>query len=235
MQMANPTLVMTRPEPSGTQFALRVVEAMGRPVQTIISPLIRIEMLDISVSEAPTALVLTSVNGAIAAGRMGLPASTRAFCVGDRTATEAQAQGFEPLSAEGDSAKLVELIRQTRPDGPLLHLHGAHKTGNVAEDLTEAGIPCAGLVAYQQHAQSLTAAAKTALSGETPVLLPLFSPRTASILLESGPFTAPITAIALSQSVADVAVNLRPKRLIIAGTPDAETMCRATYDAFAAI
>lgn len=195
----------------------------------------KIVPVDIALDAPPAGLVLTSANGADAAGRAGLPRGMTAWCVGDRTAKAAQDAGFDTISAKGDSSDLVQHILTQMPKGPLLHLHGAHKTGDVADSLTKGGVPCFGRVGYRQTAHDLTDQAKAVLLSGNPLIVPLFSPRTVSLLAKQGPFHAPMTIIAISAAVADAAQKLHPHRVICTVLPDAAAMCHATCDAIDAI
>ncbi|WP_168770482.1 uroporphyrinogen-III synthase [Flavimaricola marinus] len=214
---------------------LQVISALGHPVPTILSPLIAIEPVDPTIEVMPAGLILTSAHGVDAARRAGLPKGMTAWCVGDRTAEAARVAGFDPISAKGDSSALIRMILDRRPEGPLLHLHGAHKTGDVVEGLTAAGVSCYGRVGYRQASVPLTQQARFALSADKPLVLPLFSPRTVSILAEQGPFDAPLTVVAISEAVANAAEILRPVRLVLAEQPNGEAMCHATRDAIDAI
>jgi uroporphyrinogen-III synthase len=232
MQRRDPTLLITRPEPAGAEFAQSVRAALGRPVRVILSPVMAIEPVEVTLDAMPSALILTSVNGVEAARRAGLPKGLTAWCVGDRTAETAAAAGFAPISAKGDSSALVRAILARRPTGPMLHLHGAHMAGDVAEALTAAGIPCLGRVGYRQEPRDLTTEARDALGGTLALVVPLFSPRSVSILAKQGPFAAPVTVIAISGAVAKAAQILDPVQVIAAASPDGAAMCRAICAVF---
>ena len=235
MPEPGPVLLITRPEPAGAAFALSVIEALRRPVTTILSPLMEIVPVAVAVPDPlPAGIVLTSAHGAEAAGGMGWPPGLTAWCVGARTAEAARAAGLTPVSADGDAAALVRLILTTGVTGPLLHLRGAHVASDVATALTGAGVPCAELVCYRQEARPLSPQAKAALAGPAPVMLPLFSPRTVSIMARNAPFAGQVTAIAISEAVAQAAEALRPGTIIRATRPDAEAMREATCRAIAA-
>ena len=155
----------------------------------------------------------------------GLPA----WCVGDKTAQTAQSAGFDARSAAGDSEDLVAMILSgDRPSAPLIHLHGEHTRGDVAARLTAAGVPCQSLALYAQVPSKPTEAARDALSGETPVILPLFSPRSAAIMAGFGGLTAPLHIIAMSDAVAKEARVLDPDTLVVADQPTAAAMVAAT-------
>jgi uroporphyrinogen-III synthase len=218
-----PILVLTRPEAASRRFLAELEPNVE--IKPIISPLIEIVRLPfVKNSETPAALVLTSEHGVAAAGRMAFPSGMQAYCVGERTASAARAQGFAPESADGDADDLVALILARGGPAPLLHLRGEHARGDIAPRLTAAGLPCAELIVYRQNDMPLTDEAMTALQGTSSVVLPLFSPRTVSILALQGPFAAPLHLIAISHAAADEAAALRPSTLEIARRPDAASM-----------
>lgn len=230
MQQPVATLLITRPEPSGAAFAQSVLTALGpleRSVGVILSPVMTIEPVSFVLDALPSGLILTSVNGVEAARLAGLPGDLIAWCVGNSTAQAAAAAGFRPISAQGDSSALIRTILSHRPAGPLLHVHGAHVTGDVVSELSRAGVPCFGRVGYRQVSCGLSANAATVLRDARPVVVPLFSARSVSILAKSGPFSAPITVVAISAVVARAAESLVPVRRITAETPDAAAMCNA--------
>lgn len=220
-----PILLSTRPAAD----ALALADAIPEAGRCVISPLIGIVPLSVAVPDPPPmGIVLTSMHGAEVAATLGLPFGLRAWCVGVRTAEAARAAGMDAVSAGGDADALVAAILRVTPDGPLWHLRGRHARGDVAARLTGAGVACTETVAYRQDAMPLTSEAREVLGGTRPVVVPLFSPRTAALLVAQGPFAAPCHVIAISAAVADAASALRPAGLRIAERPDAVAMIAAT-------
>lgn len=212
-------ILLTRPAPQSKRFAA----ALG--LECLISPLIAPRFLAPDLP-AHKALILTSETGALAA--RGL-APCRAFCVGDRTAEVARSLGFDATSASGDAEALMALILSD-PIAPLLHLRGREARGDIAARLTAAGLPTHEAVVYAQEEQALTPEAVAALQGQTPVIAPLFSPRSATILAaECARITAraPLRVVAMSQAVADAARALDPAP-VISARPDGDSMLEAT-------
>ncbi len=229
MPVAQPVLLLTRPREAAERF-LRLLDSAGR-FRPVVSPLLQISHIDgTQVGEPPAALVLTSENGAIAAGRMGFPAGLPAFCVGDRTAEAARRQGLLTESAAGNADALVELLRATKPPEPLLHLRGEHARGDIVARLQAAGLRAEERVVYRQATVPLTAQARRALSSDRPVVVPLFSPRSASILVQQGPFSAPLHVIALSDAVAANARPLGARTLRTVDQPDAPAMAATVME-----
>lgn len=223
MQTA-PILLMTRPVADGQRLAKAVAEQCPVSFDTIYSPVIRIVDEPVVADVPPAGLVLTSANGALAAGRLPELTGLPAWCVGDHTADVARQQGFNAVSAGRDADALVRLVLAQRPFGPLLHLHGAHVRGDVATRIIAGGIPCQSAIAYRQEAQVLSDSALAALNGVRPVILPVYSPRTGQIIAQQGPFSAPLHIVAISSATAETCRSLRPKALRQALNPDSAAM-----------
>ena len=226
-----PILLLTRPEAGARRFMAQ----LDLPVQTLIAPLLRIDLLQLEpVEVGHSAIILTSENGALAAGRIaGLP--RRAYCVGERTAGAAREAGFAPVCANGDARSLVALILSLHETGPLLHIRGEHVRGEVAGRLNAAGVVTQELVGYRQQSLPLSPQAVEVLAGNRPVILPLFSPRTVTILAVHGPFAAPMHVVSISAAVAELAKLLRPATMLQANSPDAMAMVQAVRASLGAV
>ena len=220
-----PVVLLTRPAAQSARFA-ESLWARAPWAQIVTCPLIAPRFLTPDLPIAPwEAVILSSETGALAAGRMkqGLP--DLAYCVGDRTAQAARQAGFTTLSAQGDAEDLLALIL-SQPVAPLLHLRGREARGGLAQRLSASGIETTEAVVYAQEAQRLTAKAAHLLQGPDPVLVPLFSSRSAEILVEEClrvGSKAPLTVVAMSSAVAVAAAPLSA-RMMIANQPTGETM-----------
>jgi uroporphyrinogen-III synthase len=149
-----------------------------------------------------------------------------AFCVGDQTAEKASAAGFRAVSAKGDARALVALVLASGVGGPILYLRAEEAREDLAALVSSGGIETDSLVAYTQGAQGLSPDGRQMLRGESPVILPLFSPRSAQILVSvmpSGPI-APLWVAAMSEAVALAATPLRAEKIFTAPHPDADSM-----------
>jgi len=230
MHALQPVLLLTRPRDAAARFLQSLDPSVA--FEPVISPLLQITHSGARhEGDPPGALVLSSENGAVAAGRMGFPAGLPAYCVGDRTSEAARQQGFAPQSAAGDAEALVDLLLSSKVPEPLLHLRGEHARGDIVARLVAAGLRAGERVVYRQSVMALTEEARSALAGNRPVVVPLFSPRTAAILVRQGPFAAPLHVIALSQAVADNAGCLAPLSLRITDRPDAAAMAKGVAEA----
>ncbi|WP_333713793.1 uroporphyrinogen-III synthase [Yoonia sp.] len=220
-----PTLLLTRPEGRNDPFAGMVRAQWHGPLDVLASPLLEISFVAATPPKAD-ALIFTSVNGVAAAGHLGLTGHP-AWCVGDRTAEVARDAGFAAETAQGDAKALVAHIIAAQPTGRLAHIRGIHARGDVARTLNAAGLICEDVVAYDQLVGELTPEAKAVLAGQAPVVAPLFSPRTATILTRQGPFEAPLHIAVMSDAVRDAIEPLAVAELVVAESPDAASMAKA--------
>lgn len=201
-----PLLLLTRPEPASRRFA---VQAAHLGLRVVISPVLQITPVphDAQRLADAKALVFTSENAVPFAGP---GRGRRAICVGPHTAAIAVAAGFDAIAGPGDAIRLEPMLRDLGPDW--LHPHGIH----IAR-----AMPVPGMAVYDQLPVPLNAAALAALAGHQPVVLPLFSPRSARILSEqAAQARAPLWVVPISQAASD-AWRAGAARLSIAPTPDA--------------
>lgn len=202
-----PTVLLTRPQADSQRFAARLAGAA-----VVISPVLRIVPVAHDAARLAKApgLVFTSVHAVPAAG----PGRGRvAFCVGPRTAAVARAAGFAVTEGPGDAAGLAPLLAQA--ELPLIHPRGAH----LARDL---GVP--GVVVYDQRPAALTDQARALLAGRAPVILPLFSPRSARLLAEQAWRAAAPLWLAAISATTDAAWDAPAAYRGIAAKPAAESM-----------
>ena len=221
-------VLLTRPEAASIAFGMELAARFPGRVRTILAPLMQPEFLAAGVPESHSGVIFTSATAVEAAMRLGL-ASGPAFCVGKQTAARAKAAGFDAVSADGDAAALVTYLAALRPEGPLLHLCGTDTRGDVAGQLSSLGLPTVAIKVYRQRALPLSQAAVAALLDTGPLILPLFSPRSARLFAEAAPpgLRAGLMLAALSPAVAKSSAGIRCDRLAIAPQPDSAGMLQA--------
>jgi uroporphyrinogen-III synthase len=199
-------LLITRPRPAAERLAAEVAARFPGRFAPVVAPLMAIRARPAPPPpKATTALIFTSENAVelFAAAHPGR--NLAAFCVGERTAQAARAAGFSAHAARGTGADLARVLAAALPTGArLYHPRGAHKAGDLAAALADTGIAIVEAVIYDQAAVPLTGDACAALMGRTPVIAPLFSPRTARLFADAlpGDATARLTAVCLSPAVA---------------------------------
>lgn len=215
-------ILMTRPEGSNAPFVNRIAPDLRRYLQVLTSPLIVIESLkpvdDIGLDDAA---IFTSGHGVANApagkGRL-------AYCVGERTANRAKLAGWNAQFAGTDAESLIEGLRQIAPDKALHHFHGVHVRVDVADKLQKIGFAVSHSTVYDQVLQPLTNQALTAIFGEVPVLVPLFSPRTAKHFAELVSASANTIVFAMSAAIAEECKAVGFSRICIAAEPTAQSM-----------
>lgn len=220
------TILLTRPLLQSQRFATEIGGAL-------ISPLMEPEFLTPAIPrQSYSAIILTSETGAEAARRIsasGFSLPRRAYCVGNRTATAAQTAGFHTISAQGNADDLLTLITQDAPQENLLFIRATDTTGNLQERLVSAGIAIVSAIAYRQNPIPLSPEATTALQQTGPVILPVFSPRSAQLVtqeLHRIAATAPIYLAALSPAVSN-AFAWPTVQTQIAAQPNSAAMIKA--------
>lgn len=219
-----PTILLTRPQEGSARFAAQLRQACGSEVRILCSPVLRIDPVAFQADLTRyKALIFTSAH-AVPFGAPGL----RCYTVGDATARAAEAAGMHSTSAGANAEALVRRILADGCRGPLLHLRGQHTRGDVARSLSEAGCATDEQVVYTQMECALTEEAIRALTTTSPVIVPLFSPRSARLFVGQMPENAQIWIAALSPAVAEVFADMDISRMEIATTPDAEAMLRGT-------
>lgn len=224
-------LLLTRPAAQGDRFATDLATQMPGWFDLFSSPLMAAVFLAPELPRSEwSSVILTSETGVEAANRLrsgGLPLPRAAWCVGDRTAQVAQAAGFDARSARGDAEALISLILASDDRGPFLHLRGRESRGDIAPRLSAQGRLADAAIVYAQDPLPLTPQATAVLSAQTPVVVPLFSPRSAALFAAQGPFSAPLWIVAISAATARAVETLTPQRLAIAERPDGAAMLAA--------
>lgn len=221
-----PVLLLTRPEPASRRFA---AEAAHLGLETTVSPVLRIAPVAHDGARLARArgLVFTSVHAVQAAGAgpewgRGRPA----ICVGPATAGAARAAGFQVTEGPGDAARMLPLLAGLGEGW--LHPHGAH----VARRL-----PVPGMVVYDQLPLALSADARQLLAGRAPVIVPLFSPRSARLLsaeaekaqaetMQAGAVPAPLWLVPISPA-AGAEWHAAQALRVVAAEPDATGILHA--------
>lgn len=222
MKPQDPIILLTRPKSAAKDFTNQLREA-GITVDVLVSPVQGIRRVKFEEPTILTGAIFTSRNGVDAVIGRNVPC----WCVGDATTEAARAKGWQAVSAQGDADALFRRIMADQPKGPLVHFRGLFARGNLAERLNEEGIEAIEVIVYHQVSNPLSDAAQAALARRNPVIVPLFSPRSAAQLVQQGPFLAGLWVIAISDAVVGEAVALSPTKVEISPTPDAKGMVAA--------
>lgn len=223
--MRRPTILVTRPAPDGAATAKALAKSTGLAI--VESPLVRIEPTGSLPDMSPfRRLIFTSRNGVRAYHDLGGP-TLPAICVGQATAEAAEEAGHPATAIGGDGDALAAGILKARPEGPLLHIRGETVRSEIAPRLTAGGIPAEQAIIYRQTLLDLNEEAQKLLSDRRPVIVPLYSARTAARLADVARPRAPLYLVSISTVVARAAGPLDTGNMVIAQAPDAASMIRA--------
>lgn len=206
--MTAPLCLLTRPLAQSQAFAAEIPT-----VECLIAPILRIAALpfDPAVLDGAPGLIFTSANAVPFAGP---GRGRRALVVGPQTAEAARAAGFQVEEGPGDAEGMMPLLAG-RADW--LHLHGRHRARV---------LPVRGFAVYDQLAELLPPPALAALAGARPLILPLFSPRSAALLSDAAQGArAPIAVVAISAR-ANAAYRGPAQARILADRPEGAAMRR---------
>ncbi|WP_226623984.1 uroporphyrinogen-III synthase [Alloyangia pacifica] len=205
MPDSQPLLLLTRPRAASERFLGALRDGGVSGFTPVLSPLIEVETTGpLPEMTGVTGLIFTSANGVRAYAGLGGEPLSLCYAVGEATARAARDICMDPKVAQGDAAALRALVLEEAPGGRLLHLRGTHARGDLAARLTAAGQPCAEAVIYDQPTRRLSSGAVSALRGQLPVVVPLFSPRSAAVFAAAARdvnATAPLFAAYMSAEV----------------------------------
>ena len=225
IKTTSPRIVLTRPKAAAERFAERLL-AMRPDARVIVSPILAISYRASVQVPVADRLVFTSVHGVEGYARLNgdkLPA----YCVGEKTAKAARAMGCEVVAVKQSSAELETILVEDSANC-LLHVRGAHVAGQLAQQIEN----LVEVVVYDQPAQVLTKEAVEALSGESPVVLPLFSPRSAREVGKKIEPTVPLFAAFMSDSVKEQFAGVQLEQSRIVPTASGSAMLEATVALF---
>jgi uroporphyrinogen-III synthase len=226
-------VIITRPSPDAESLAAEVGRLGAEP---ILSPVMAIRRRDAPLDLAGVgALAFTSLNGVRAFASLSADRDLDVFAVGPATASGAAGLGFDRvLAADGDVESLAALIAKAKPAGPVLHLAGSDRAGDLIRLLADYGVPARREVIYDAvEIETLSRSAHGVLAGESenPAVV-FFSPRSAGLFLKQASRAglearlADATALCLSRDVAKLAGDARWKRLLVADARNTEAMLR---------
>lgn len=213
-------LLLTRPLAGSKAFWQTLAPEISKSLIPILSPLIEIVPVD-CVPYIEGSVIFTSVNGVENSpkgdGRI-------AFCVGEVTTKAAAAFGWDAFQ-KGETAQQLIIALSKMPDKSVFtHLAGVHTRGNIAERLSGNGHIARHIAVYDQLKRRFSTEANEALVSNFPLLVPLFSPRTALGFVAQDCGRAPLHIIALSEDVADPVRGLDWETLTVCETPTRTAM-----------
>ena len=222
---AGPVAVLiTRPEPQASRFAADLAARLGDRVRPVVSPLMRLEWLAPDLPPA-AGVVFTSETAvaATAARRALLP--DPAWCVGPRTAEAARKAGFRIMATAATGADLARTLSQSPPPGHLLWLRGEEVAGGLTAGLAGTPVHLDQAMVYRQAALPPTDTARALLDGAAPLVVLLFSPRSADLFAQAAATArAPLHLCAISPAALAPTAGLPALTRDTAARPDGPAM-----------
>jgi uroporphyrinogen-III synthase len=193
-----------------------------------IAPVLEIVPVDAPIEiAAHEAVIFSSIAGVdVAAKKLGR-AELKAYCVGEKTAAAARHLGYEVCTVAPDVERLFQQM-SARPVEAVVHIRGEHTRGNLVSKLRGLGWSAREQVVYQQKEVPFATKVFDIIQRENPLVLPLFSPRSARLLVDRLPKRGDIYGIAMSEAVRQVVNDFEWSRLDVANAPDAASMVSQT-------
>jgi uroporphyrinogen-III synthase len=227
-----PTLMITRPKGTAERLVKDLRASGGPDFTPLFAPLL--DILPVTpppFDMDPDHIIFTSAHAVAAVNRLAITRRGIAWCVGDNTAHAARLAGFTAKSASGAAANLLALIKEAAPQGRILHLHGRHTRCDFAAQL---GAQCTAVCVYDQSALPLKQEARATLMGTEPVIVPLYSPRSAEIMIKDTQIGPHVRFVTMSAQIAAALVGVDEKHILVAGHPDRIGMIAVINDALSA-
>lgn len=227
-------ILLTRPEAPALALKEKL-EALGH--QVALAPILSIQPVEFTLDIKGIGdigdiggIVMTSASAAPALTSAGFSSDIAVYAIGSTSARAARAEGFgNIISGDGDRRAFAQLILEHHDPstGPLLHLAGSHRAGDIVAELQALGLKASGVRVYEAVAETRLAAHIPDLirNGRIEVIL-FFSPRSAEIFLSLalslandnglGDALSGISALCLSDAVARAAGEIEWKELKVA-------------------
>lgn len=228
-RQSRPQLILTRPAQASHRFAADLAERFG-PLDILISPLMAPEWLSPPLpATPPDGVIFTSETGVAALSRL-VDWRSPAICVGPQTALAARQHGWAAEVVGPDAERMTAALKAAPRKGRWLHARGEIAAAPLARTLGDLGMEMTEALLYRQVAQPLSAEARAAFDQpQTPVLAPIFSPRSGRLLAEAlgREPRSPLWIAAISAAAAAAVEPLGPRRVVVAGNPDGAGMLEA--------
>lgn len=229
-----PTLLITRPAADARRLADDLA-AQGVQPSVIIAPVLDIVPVAFEAPDADIDLLILTSRHAAPAAQTYAPVSV--VCVGEATARVAREAGLLVRAVFPDADTLVaDLVAaaMTYAGRRMLHLHGRHTRGRIAERLNSAEIETMEAVVYEQHPCNWDAQQTRDILAAPALIIPLYSPRSARLVAENlANFAGDITLIGLSQACLKAWDGPAPTLELCCTRPDGEVMKQAIASQFA--
>lgn len=215
-------LLMTRTEDQSRGFVRNLPSFVLDKVRLCYSPLIEIVPVSGSIPWGGSrGVIFTSKNGARVSSALDPRRDLPAWCVGFETTKLASSLGWDAHNMGQNGDEFVPAVRSATVEGPLIHLGGKHRRGQIAKKLSSYGIETKEHVVYDQKLRPLTVEAQSLLRSGEPIVAPLFSPRTANQFVTSAVELHNVHLILISEAAADEVRDYDVSSTIVAPKPNA--------------
>lgn len=214
-----PCLLLIRPKAQSEAFLADCEARLKRRIQAVISPIIDIRPLgNVPDLDGFGTVIFSSANGVkqLSDRLVGRKVVT----VGHATADVARSFGADATAFGETASDLLDRAADLEP--PVLVCRGVHSRVDLAAELQIQGISAKAVVVYDQVELPMTSEALAVLNGNKPVVVPLFSPRSAALLSQQ-PHSAPLKVFAISDAVK--AAWIGEPLAMVAKAPTSKAVC----------
>ena len=218
-------LLLTRPHDQAFRFSKNLVRLGITSKNILVDPITKIEGVDVLYNfSSVRGLLITSANAVayLPAALVGSKLPT--FCVGEATTRAALKQGLMAQHLAGTAQDLYNVLSGRFLEGPLLHLRGTYTTLDFEAYFRDTPIEVQNLIIYQQIAQDLRPETYTLLRGTVPIVLPIFSPRSAGLLCGLDLNWALHTCVAISEAVGTLCRTAGFGQVLVSPEPSAGSL-----------
>jgi uroporphyrinogen-III synthase len=221
-------ILLTRPRDQALSFAEELVKLGMIPKNIVIDPIQKIEGVEISYDfTSVRGLLITSANGVAYLPADLIGSNLPTFCVGKATTRAALKRGLMAQHLAATAQGLCNVLSAQVPQGPLLHLRGTHTSLDFEVYFCDTPVGVQNLITYRQTTQELGFETYKLLRGTNPIVLPVFSARTARLLCELDLNWALHTCVVISEEVADPCRAAGFGKVIVSAEPTAGSMLGA--------
>ena len=223
--MAKSCVLITRPSSSG---GLLCNECRKFDLEALHHPIIEIEPINRAFDLTADVFAITSQNAVTDSIISQLDKQAQVFAVGPQTAQALRKAGYTKVkTASGNGTALLAELKQLPKAKKVVHLCGDQLRVDVAVELAKLGYDAKSVKVYNTKTNpNLPEYMVNKLIAQQVQLLPIFSPRTAEMLLDCFEKqqinTDNITAICISEAVADIIKNKSWKNIVVSSRITAE-------------
>ena len=218
-------ILLTRPHDQALRFSEDLVRLGVISKNILVDPITKIEGVDVLYNfSSVRGLLITSANAVTYLPATLVGSKLPTFCVGGATTRAALKQGLMAQNLAATAQGLYNVLSGRQIEGPLLHLRGTHTTLDLEAYFWDTSIEVKNLIIYRQISQNLEPATYNLLRGIVPIVLPIFSSRSAKLLCGLDLNWALHTCVAISEAVAVLCRTAGFGQVLVSPEPSAGSM-----------